>query len=216
MEMEAVYGWIRNLIGFFLFVTVIEHLLPGDSYRKYVRLFSGMVMILLVLKPLSQKLQIEERIARYYESFVFRYEADELKENILGIEEQRLEQMIAQYEEAVELDVKQMAEDMGFVVRDCRVKIDGEESSERFGTVTRIFLTVSEESADGEKETATEMVEPVEPVIVGGGARPAKDTPPAGKSPKYDRETAGLRRRIASYYGLEESYVEIQIIDGKG
>ena len=213
MEMEAVYGWIRNLIVFFLFVTVIEHLLPGDSYRKYVRLFSGMVMILLVLKPLSQKLQIEERIARYYESFVFRYEADELKENILGIEEQRLEQMIAQYEEAVELDVKQMAEDMGFAVRDCRVKIDGEESSEHFGTVTRIYLTVSEESADGEKETATEVVEPV---IVGGGARPEEDTSPAGKFLKSDRETAGLRRRIASYYGLEESYVEIQIIDGKG
>ena len=143
--MDGIYGWIRNLTGFFLFMSVIDNLLPNKKYGKYVRLFSGMILILLVLQPLTGSLRLEDKIAHYYESFVFRYQAEDLQSEILGIEKQRLTQMIAQYEHAVEQDVGQMAEDMGFSVRECSVTINGEEGTEQFGTVTGISLRISAE-----------------------------------------------------------------------
>ena len=57
--MEELYGWIRNLTGFFLFMSVTENLLPGKAYTKYIRLFSGMVLILLVLRPLAGDLRLD-------------------------------------------------------------------------------------------------------------------------------------------------------------
>ena len=35
VRVAAVYEWIRNLTAFFLFLSVLENLLPGDKYGKY-------------------------------------------------------------------------------------------------------------------------------------------------------------------------------------
>ena len=51
--MTAVYEWIRNLTAFFLFLSVMENLLPGQKYGKYIRLFAGMVLILLAVEPFT-------------------------------------------------------------------------------------------------------------------------------------------------------------------
>ena len=218
--MDGIYSWIRNLTGFFLFMSVIENLLPNKKYGKYVMLFSGMVLILLVLQPLTGSLRLEDKIAHYYESFVFRYQADDLQNDILGIEKQRLSQMIGQYEHAVEQDVGQMAEDMGFSVRECRVTINGEEGTEQFGVVTAISLKISPGAVEEAQEKAS--ITPVEPVRIEPGIETeigeigeTGETAETGKSRgQMDPEVGRLRRKIASYYSLEEAYVEIQIMEG--
>lgn len=219
--MDGIYGWIRNLTGFFLFMSVIDNLLPNKKYGKYVRLFSGMILILLVLQPLTGSLRLEDKIAHYYESFVFRYQAEDLQSEILGIEKQRLTQMIAQYEHAVEQDVGQMAEDMGFSVRECSVTIDGEEGTEQFGTVTGISLRISAEEPDGERGLSdSQPIVPVEPVVIGEPGESRQETPQEAAEAysrsrgQLDVEVGKLRRKIASYYSLEEIYVEIQIVEG--
>ena len=238
--MDGIYGWIRNLTGFFLFMSVIDNLLPNKKYGRYVRLFSGMILILLVLQPLTGSLRLEDKIAHYYESFVFRYQADDLQNEILGIEKQRLEQMIAQYEHAVELDVGQMAEDMDFAVRECRVTINGEEGTEQFGTVTGISITVSagagdeaeqesgavrgnvmQEKVKEEKEkleSGQQAIAPVEPVVIEPDST-IELSEPISDGYHKDRgqvssQVGKLRRKIASYYSLEEAYVEIQVVEG--
>lgn len=70
--MKELYQWIQNLTGFFLFLSVAERLLPGKQYGKYLRLFSGMVLVFIVLHPFTEGLHLEDTIAGYYESFLFR------------------------------------------------------------------------------------------------------------------------------------------------
>ena len=97
--MDGIYGWIRSIIGFLLFLAVLDNLIPGKNYQKYVRLFAGMATILLVARPLTGGLGLEEKIARVYEALVLQYEAKDLKKEILGMEKQRLGQIIGQYEQ---------------------------------------------------------------------------------------------------------------------
>lgn len=233
--MEGVYGWIRSLTGFFLFMAVTDNLLPGTGYRKYIRLFSGMVLILLALQPLTGGLRLEDTISRFYESLVFQYEAEGLKGDILGIEKQRLEQMIGRYEEAVAADVAGMAEAEGFEALECRASIGAEEEGGRFGMVTGIWLKVRRGAGErtelpvqgkaAEQESAAgppEPVAPVEPVVIGAETGTETGTE-AGTEPKAyqgrrapEPELLPLRRRIQSYYHLEEQYVEIQLAEGQG
>lgn len=177
--MEAFYGWVRSLTGYFLFMLVLEHLLPGKKYGKYIRLFAGMVLILLVLQPLAGNLRIDEKMALAYEASVFRYQADELKEELLGIGEKQLDRMIGQYEEAVEMDLKGMAENEEMTVQACEVTIGKDEEKESFGRVTDIRMDVS------------------------------------GNTDQLRLDAGKLKRKIASYYDLEERHVEIQIVEGK-
>lgn len=49
--MDAILGWIKSIVYFSLFLTVLLQLLPNEKYKKYIRFFAGLLMMLLVLKP---------------------------------------------------------------------------------------------------------------------------------------------------------------------
>lgn len=51
--MEGIYRWVSNIVYYLIFVTIITNLLPAGKYEKYLRLFAGCILILLVLQPLT-------------------------------------------------------------------------------------------------------------------------------------------------------------------
>lgn len=237
--MKGLYQWIQNLTGFFLFLSVAERLLPGKQYGKYLRLFSGMILVFIVLQPLTEGLHLEDTIAGYYESFLFQEQAKELKQNMLGMEKQRLSSVIRRYEEAVEEDVIQAAEEMGIQAAECSVTIESGEESPEFGTIRSICLTVKEkEGAEAQKplageleeEKTTEDMEPVRPVMpvevkVTGRTEERKREEPqkTGKTEpvlsgkilgEMGQKVKQLREKLEAYYHLEEGNVEIQMAPG--
>lgn len=224
--MEAVYEWIRNITGYILFMTVLDNLLPGKKYGKYLKLFSGMVLILLIIQPLTGSIRLEDKIARYYEAFVFQYETDDLRQEILGMEDTRMNQIIAAYEAAVAEDVRQMAEEEGFGVVSCQVTIESDSEAADFGTVRKTSLWVipdGVEEVNQNQAYGAAPVEPVKPVTVDPITQNSTADPAAGPAAEANREkweeerlgVGKLRRKIVSYYGLEESYVEIQIMESQ-
>ena len=172
------------------------NLLPNKKYEKYIRLFAGMVLILLVVKPLTGSLRLEDKISRYFESISFQNEADELKNDLIGMENIRLVKVIEQYQEAVAGDLEQMAQMEGFYPVSTSVTIEGDQEKENFGQVTRISMTVSAETDPQET-----LVEPVKKVEIGDRDQVVKE----------NTSLNTLRKRIEEYYGLEGTYVEIQL-----
>lgn len=222
--MEGLYGWVRNIAGYFLFLAVLDNLIPGKGYQKYIRLFAGVVVILLVLEPFVGGMRLEERIARFYETRIFQYQAQDLQKEILGMENRRLEGIIKQYETAVAEDIRQMAEDMGFRVYGCQAEIEKREE-ERFGEVRAIWMKVGTKDGElGEEQKRGEGIEPIAVAVETSGEGELweeQDWELSRESRRRQQETENLtvgrlRRRIASYYGLEEAYVEIQVIEGEG
>ena len=55
--MEYLLEWAWQIICCLIFITVLSNLLPKTGYEKYIRLFSGMVLILLILKPVTESLE---------------------------------------------------------------------------------------------------------------------------------------------------------------
>lgn len=141
--MEGLYEWIRNITYYLIFMTVVENLLPNKKYEKYFRLFAGMVLILLVLKPFTGGLRLDDRLAYSFESISFQKEAAELRDELTGMEGKRLKSMVEQYEAAVETDLKSMADSAGFLCRKAEASIDGNESHDTFGHVVSVYLLVA-------------------------------------------------------------------------
>lgn len=52
--LEAMYEWMKNLAFYLVIATAVLEVLPGEAYRKYIRFFAGIVLILLLLTPLLQ------------------------------------------------------------------------------------------------------------------------------------------------------------------
>ncbi|MCQ4728003.1 stage III sporulation protein AF, partial [Anaerotignum faecicola] len=129
---------------------------------KYFRLFAGMVLILLVLKPFTGGLRLDDKLAYYFEAISFQKEASELSAQISDMESVRLKSMVSQYEEAVEHDLRTMAESSGFVCVKAKALIDGDEKNARFGHVVSVSLRLAPDSPGQTDQGNNTKIRPVE------------------------------------------------------
>ena len=87
--MEVITHWAGNIVSYLVFLTVLTGLLPAHKYEKYIRLFAGCILLLIVLKPLTDGLRLEERLNYLFTSLSFENEAGELKSEMDEIEVRR-------------------------------------------------------------------------------------------------------------------------------
>ena len=63
---EFLDGWVRDIAFYTILMTVLLHLLPGESQRKYVRFFLGIVLMLVVLSPVLKLAGVAEELDKAY------------------------------------------------------------------------------------------------------------------------------------------------------
>ena len=54
---EGIYEWLKDLAYYVILVTALFHMIPGEVWGKYIRFFTGLVMVVLLLSPLLQLFQ---------------------------------------------------------------------------------------------------------------------------------------------------------------
>ena len=124
--MGAVSEWAGSILSFLILITVIRGILPSKKYEPYLRLFSGLMLILLVLQPVTGGLGLEKQIDRAFEAFAFQMDHEELNTRVLGIEKERQEQILKIYENDVAGHVTAMAGEQGLQAESAQVEINGD------------------------------------------------------------------------------------------
>jgi stage III sporulation protein AF len=187
--MEWIMEWVRGLAFYLILMTVVLNLLPDKTYEKYLRLFTGMVFILLVFRPFADLTGLEARMAGAFERITFQNDAKLLKREIMEAEEVRLKKLTESFQDAVELDLKTMAEGSGLVCKSVEIALNEDGESESFGALLSVKMEVA---------------------LLGGGENLSREEE-ENRRMEANREIAGLRKRIGEYYGLEEGFIEIRL-----
>lgn len=67
--MEFLYAFVKNICVFTLVITLILNIFPDSRYKKYIKLFAGVLLIALVFNPIVQwknsKVDINKIISEY-------------------------------------------------------------------------------------------------------------------------------------------------------
>lgn len=214
--MDALYGWVKNIIYYMIFTAAVNNLLADSKYEKYIRFFAGMVLILLVVSPAVSGLRLNDQVAAMFERFSLEEEAKELKEEMLGMEEAGRNRIIRQYEECVEEEAVRLAGEQGLRCQEAQVRIGREPDSESFGKVEEIILKgVAEKEQEPEAVRTDAGVEgsrvTVGPVRI---SREEESMCAAGGSEAVsgisEKKIEGLKRRLAEYYEVEAENIRIQ------
>lgn len=50
--LDYIYQWIENVAFYMVLVVAVIQMIPGESYKKYIRFFVGMILILMLATPL--------------------------------------------------------------------------------------------------------------------------------------------------------------------
>lgn len=83
---DALYGWMKNLAIFFLFMTAVLNVLPDENYRKYIRFFLGIVMILVFTQPLLALADLDETLEVIYRNFALEEEVNAMENAQIKVE----------------------------------------------------------------------------------------------------------------------------------
>ena len=164
--MGSVSEWAGSILSFLILITVIRGILPSKKYEPYLRLFSGLMLILLVLQPVTGGLGLEKQIDRAFEAFAFQMDHEGLNTRVLGIEKERQEQILKIYENDVAGHVTAMAREQGLQAESAQVEINGDPESTDYGKVVSVKVKLQSGEATGKQEGLwkNDEVKEVQPV----------------------------------------------------
>lgn len=184
--MNVIYSWVKNLVCFYIFITAILHLLPKDSYRKYVKFFTGLLLVILVLTPVLSVLQDEENLYNKIEQAGFLQEMENLKLDTAYLEASQQKIYRREYEKAISMDIEQIVKRQEMSVNKVEVSLTEE------CQVERIYLEVGLGENDG--------AYPEKALFSEGAEYPAV----------YE-----LQKELGDFYQVEEEQVEIVVQGGR-
>lgn len=155
--MAWLYNWAADILCFLVLMSLLETLLPSKKYVRYIRFFAGVVLILVAMQPFLGGLGLAQEIDRYFREFSFQTEVRDIRRDVLGIEEERRQQMFSSGEEAAAADVEAMARESGFIPVRTEVEIEKDAESENYGAVVRVNVVVAWEREDETGSPAAEV-----------------------------------------------------------
>lgn len=181
--MEEIYDWIGSLVFYLILMTMILSLLPNKKYEKYLRLFTGMIFILLVFGPFADLSGLEARMAGIFERLTFQNDARLLKKEIEDADGKRISKLIDGYREMVETDLRTMAEGISVECISVQAVLDTNMENGEFGRLMEVKMQVGIPDLPKDKNRRLSA----------------------------NREIGNLKKKIGEYYGLEEGKITINL-----
>lgn len=76
---RQLYDWIQNIAVYLILVSAVMHAIPGKDYEKYIRFFSGLILILLLFTPLLNLTGMADEFVRLYRSQEYEMDRREIE-----------------------------------------------------------------------------------------------------------------------------------------
>ena len=221
--MEVITHWAGNIVSYLVFLTVLTGLLPAHKYEKYIRLFAGCILLLIVLKPLTDGLRLEERLNYLFTSLSFENEAGELKNEMDEIEVRRRNMVLSQYEAEASKEAVRVAAEAGFSVEKADVELEKDPESEQFASVRSVTVYVAGSEAGMEagmeaaelEENQSSMIEieKIPPIEISLEQEQKQGEPAAAQAVSWmnGEKIWELQQRLASFYQVEADHVEVRM-----
>ena len=92
--MEIIFGYIKNIVYFSIFINLILNVFPDKKYTKYIKVFAGFLLILVVLEPFSKFGKINLRLENLLKKYSAVSKDNEITDSIKELETSIIERVI--------------------------------------------------------------------------------------------------------------------------
>lgn len=76
---DVIYEWLYSLAAYLVLIEAVLLALPDSAYRKYVRFFIGMILVLMLLTPILRLFGKDGRIDNFYDSRELEKQIEEIE-----------------------------------------------------------------------------------------------------------------------------------------
>ena len=165
--MEWLYDWVWNLVIYFILLTALTGVLPRENYKKYIRLFTGAFMILIMLNPLMKLGNLDGEMEMFFRKNSFEQERRELKSSMEGMQDVGQEYVMKHYKNVLSRQIENLAEENGVAVDDVEILLEEDMSSNDYGKLLYLKMEAKGADADFVSKIVTEFGLPEENINLG-------------------------------------------------
>lgn len=127
--MEAVYGWAKNLIFCLCLLELFCHLVRAEDYRRYIRFFGGMIVMVMVFSPLADILTLGETFDEALRQAFAREEAQELQMSQEALADLQSDRIAEAYKAELQRQMEEIALAHGQRAIQTEVKLEEKKGS---------------------------------------------------------------------------------------
>jgi len=144
--MGLLYDWVWNLVIYFILLTALTGVLPKDNYKKYIRLFTGTLLILIILNPLLKIGDLDEKTEAFFRKNSFELERSTLREDMKVMKDVGQEYVLKQYKEALSRQVEKLGQEHGIRIDRIDILLEEDENSSEYGRI--LYLKMKTRGAE--------------------------------------------------------------------
>ena len=191
--MDAVIAYAKTVLFFLLFVNLIMQLLKGSTYERFVYPICGMILVILIIRPVLGLFDGDEKVLYAAEQkislLLAQSDADYGEKKEQGYEFTVLEA----YEEELSAQLAGILEKEGLVLLSADFSLSAEE--EDFGTIRGIRVDAAKETGNAKEKIK------IAPIVF--------DT---GKTDEtMSAEEIYIKDKLADFYQVEEGNIYVNI-----
>ncbi|HHX12824.1 MAG TPA: stage III sporulation protein AF [Clostridiales bacterium] len=204
--MDRIYEWVRSIVIYMILNTVIMNLIGKSSYKKYISVISGMILVLIIITPILEIMKIEDTIDLYIASSDSSMEVASFKDSLRKMEEDKIDEIFAQYKENIWNDVETILQDEELKLADLSMEINQDENSPTFGYINKMNIKMKkEEEADSKKEDFIQFKRiEIDPISFSKNSKKDEANPP---SPIEIR----IKNKLSDFYNIKGDNINISI-----
>jgi stage III sporulation protein AF len=206
--MDEIYTWIKNIVVYMIMNTIIMNLLGNKSYKKYISIVSGMILVLIVVSPLMKFMELDENLDYYLQINDFAIETSEFKNDLNRMEEEQSDAIFAEYQDKIKLQVKNLLLEEAVYLESFDLTIDKNTKSKTFGEIIHMDITANIEQSEEEDGEDYLQIDEIEIGRISMGEE-------ENTSEKLPSPTEiNIKNKLSDFYNIEQGNINISIQGG--
>ncbi len=138
--MSEIYSWVKNIIFFLILTTIISNLLGKSTYKKYIDLITGIILLILVVTPFFKLLNLNDSLLYYFNANTLLAESKDISNEIINAEEGQVVTIIKQYKETLIEQIQNVLLKEKLYNNEIELTIDEDSNSSSFGQIKEMNI----------------------------------------------------------------------------
>ena len=188
--------------------TIIMNLLGNKSYKKYVSIASGMILVLIVVSPLIKVFKLQENLDYFLESNTFTMDTSDFKNKLSQVEEDQNDKIYSEYKGQIKKQVKELLLQNNVYLKSMDVQIDSKTDSTTYGQILKMNIkATTEDSSQASGENLN-----IDKVDIGQISINKDEKQKESELPTPLE--ISIKNKLSDFYNIEQGNINISIQGG--
>lgn len=208
--MNEIYGWVKNIVIFLVLTTIINNLLGKSTYKKYVDLVTGIILVIMVIFPLLKLFQLEKTMDYYFTTNFLMAEAHDINSWLMGAEEEQRKVIFREYKEYIEKQVHNLLEEQNLDIIRIETVIDEDENSTTFGKIKNVTVIARYDKSERDKSGKDNPVK-IDKVEIDDIKIDTQKEADAGETHILTPDEINIKNLLSDFYNMNSDNINISI-----